>query len=138
MAVSLPLKNKDASCLRCFIKSCSCKNFAIFTARTGKHLCWSLFLIQIIAKFLRAPILKNICERLLLKCVHETEKIQKIFIRSFNFTLKKTGFLNISIRNKWKCLLLFHDWFPMNFVFKYSIFFSEVINKLETLNIYKS
>ena len=34
---------------------------------TGKHLCWSLFLILSIAKFLRAPILKNICERLLLK-----------------------------------------------------------------------
>ena len=43
------------------------KNFAIFTVRTGKHLCWSLFLIQNMAKFLRALILKNICERLLLK-----------------------------------------------------------------------
>ena len=26
-------------------------NFAIFTGRTGKHLCWSLFLILNIAKF---------------------------------------------------------------------------------------
>ena len=33
--------------------------------RTEKQLCWSLILIQIIAKFLRAPILKSICERLL-------------------------------------------------------------------------
>ena len=32
-----------------------------------KHLCWSLFLIQNITKSLRAPILKNICERLLIK-----------------------------------------------------------------------
>ena len=57
------------------------KNFTIFTR---KHLCWSLFLITLqacnllkkrlqhrcflvnIAKFLRTPILKNICKRLLL------------------------------------------------------------------------
>ena len=52
------------------------KNFQIFT---GKHLCRSLFLIKFIkkrlqhscspvniAKFFREPILKNICERLLL------------------------------------------------------------------------
>ena len=40
-----------------------------------KHLCWSLFLIQIITKSLRAPILKNICERLLLKmCSWNWEK----------------------------------------------------------------
>ena len=32
----------------------------------GKHLCWSLFLILSIAKCLRASILKNIFERLLL------------------------------------------------------------------------
>ena len=38
------------------------KKFAIFTGQTGKRLFWSLFLIQNIAKFLRAPILKNICE----------------------------------------------------------------------------
>ena len=34
---------------------------------TGKHVRWSPFLILTIAKFLRAPILKNIWERLLLK-----------------------------------------------------------------------
>ena len=39
------------------------KNFAIFT---GKHQCWSLFLILNIARILRAPIL-NICEWLVLK-----------------------------------------------------------------------
>ena len=54
------------------------KNLSIFT---GKHLCWSLFLIKLrafknrlqhrcfpvtIAKFLRRTVLKNICERLLL------------------------------------------------------------------------
>ena len=46
-------------------KAVPLKNFT--TERTGKDLCWSLFLIQNIAKFLRAPFLKNICERLLLK-----------------------------------------------------------------------
>ena len=44
------------------------KNFAIFT---GKHLCWSLFLIKLQA--LR-PILKNIWERLLLILVYPVEK----------------------------------------------------------------
>ena len=34
---------------------------------TEKHLCWSSFLIENIAKSLRAAILKNICEQLLLK-----------------------------------------------------------------------
>ena len=33
----------------------------------GKHLCWSLFLILSFAKFLSAPILKNICKPLLRK-----------------------------------------------------------------------
>ena len=32
------------------------KNFAI---STGKHLCWGPFLLQHIAKYYRAPILKN-------------------------------------------------------------------------------
>ena len=33
----------------------------------GKHVCENAFLILSIAKFLRAPILKKICKRLLLK-----------------------------------------------------------------------
>ena len=63
---------------RCSIKKGVLKNFANFT---GKHLCWSLFLITdlqarnfikkillqcFLIKLLRTPILKNICERLLL------------------------------------------------------------------------
>ena len=60
---------------RCSVKKGVLKNFANFT---GKHLCWSLFWNFIknrlqhrcfpvkFAKFLRTPILKNICERLLL------------------------------------------------------------------------
>ena len=56
-----------------FYKKVVLKYFAIFT---GKHLCWSLFITKKkrlqrrcfsvnIAKFLRIPIFKNICERLL-------------------------------------------------------------------------
>ena len=65
---------------RCSIKQTALENFAIFT---GKHLCRSLFFVKVaslrpetlfkkrlqhrcflvnIKKFLRAPILKNICE----------------------------------------------------------------------------
>ena len=56
---------------RCFAKKSVLKSFAIFK---GKQLCWSFFLIKLqafrppvnIAKFSRTPILKYICERLLL------------------------------------------------------------------------
>ena len=60
----------------CSIKKALLKNLAIFT---GKHLCWSLFLRNFIKKrlhhkyfpeniveLLRIPIMKSICERLLL------------------------------------------------------------------------
>ena len=78
------------------------------------------YLIQNIAKFLRAPILKNIFERLLLKlCLWNREKL-KIIHKEFKLYIKKTGFFNI-IRNKWKRLFLFHNWFPMKFVFAYNI-----------------
>ena len=58
----------------------------------GKHLCWSPFLILSIAKFLRAPILKNICEWLLLKMCSWNWETLKFIIRSFNFTLKNRPF----------------------------------------------
>ena len=50
---------------RCSVKKGVLKDF---TNLTGKHLCWSLFLIKLQAcrtKFLRTPILENICERLI-------------------------------------------------------------------------
>ena len=47
-----------------------------------------------------------------------------------NFTLKNPDFFNINIRNKWKCLLLFHDWFPVKFEFIHiQYFFGMVRNK---------
>ena len=52
-----------------FYKKGVLRNFTIFTE---KHLCRSLFLIKLLAnlfilKFVRTPILKNNCERLLLQ-----------------------------------------------------------------------
>ena len=47
-----------------YYKKTIVKKLAIFTE---KHLCWSSFLTQSIAKSLRAAILKNICEWQLLK-----------------------------------------------------------------------
>ena len=40
----------------------------------GKHLCWRLF--QNIAKFFRVSILKNTCERLLLKMFMKLRKVK--------------------------------------------------------------
>ena len=54
------VKNRSSH-RRCSIYKDISKNFAIFT---GKHLCWSLFLIKLQAF---RPTLKNICEQLLLK-----------------------------------------------------------------------
>ena len=59
-----------------FHKKAVLKNFAIFT---GKHLCWNLFfnknaslqgpsfIKKRLENFLRTPVLKSICERLLLR-----------------------------------------------------------------------
>ena len=87
MSEIFPLKQKTqyrSSHQRCSVEKAVLKNFAIFT---GKHLCCSLCLIKLQAfrtavllkrdsntgvsfvkfvKFLRTPIFKNICERLLL------------------------------------------------------------------------
>ena len=64
---------------------------------TGKRLCWSLFLILSIAKFLRAPISKNIC---VWKYVHKTEKNKKLLRRDFNSSLKKNNLIPISEKSK--------------------------------------
>ena len=90
-----------------------------------KHPCWSLLLILSIAKFFRALILKNIYKRMLLKMC-----LIKLFIKRINFTLKNLDFFNINMRNKWKYLLLFHDWFPMKLVFiDIQYFFGMVRNR---------
>ena len=68
---------------------------------TGKYLCWSLILILSIAKFLwkyfKSTYFKEHLRMatVLLKCVHETEKNQKLFIKGFNFSLKTSFFLSL-------------------------------------------
>ena len=78
---------------RCSVKKGVLKNFANFI---GKHLCWSLFLIKLlafikkrlqhrcfpmkIAKFLRIPNLKSICERLLLPFLGFTKFNHNVFL----------------------------------------------------------
>ena len=72
---------------RCSVKKAVLKNFAIFI---GKNLSWSLFLIKLfqhrifpvnIVKFLRTPILKNICERLLLNVVFNSNEEQDLLVK---------------------------------------------------------
>ena len=90
--------SKQIKCLlinshrKCSLKKGVLKNFTNFT---GNHLCWGLYLIKLQAwrpasslkkrlqhrcfpvKFLRAPVMKNICERLLLfnsiLIIHKTD-----------------------------------------------------------------
>ena len=91
---------------RCTVQKVVLKNFANFT---GKHQCWSLFLIKLqgwnfikkkfrrscfpvrLAKFLRKPFFKNICEWLLLY-LH--------FIFSVTFMEVKTGFIGFCQRRE--------------------------------------
>ena len=56
-----------------FVKKFFYKSFATFSGNTYVGVC---FLIQNIAKFFRALILKNICERLLLKIFMKLRKLK--------------------------------------------------------------
>ena len=94
---------------------------------TGNHLCWSLFLILSIAKFLRAIILKNICEQLLLKlCSWNWESL---FVMSFNVTFKYRFF-----QHQYQNQVHFDiSWLVSHEVFIYTqYFFGVVRNKLQT------
>ena len=93
------------------------------TGQIWNHLCWSLSLIQNIAKFLKGPILKNICEGLRLKMclLMKLRKTKKYSSGVFNFTFREQFFSTSISENKWKYLFLFHDWFPMKFVFTYNL-----------------
>ena len=93
-----------------FYEKAVLKNFAIFTGWTGKYLCWSLFLIQSTAKFLRPPILINICERRLLKmCSWNREKLKIILY------IKKQVF-STSISEISENVCFYHDWIPIIFL----------------------
>ena len=111
------------------------KNFAIFT---GKHLGWRLFLIQNIAKFFRASILKKTSANgCFWKCSWNWEKLKDVD-RGFYLYIKKTRFFNINVRNKWKCISLCF-YFMIGFLwilYLHKYFFDVVRNKLHTTNIY--
>ena len=75
-------------------KECVLKNFAILT---GKHLCWNFIKKRLqhrcfpvnIGKFLRTPILENICEQLeqLVKNIHHSNRCYNSFrLEVCNFT----------------------------------------------------
>ena len=103
-------------------------------------LCWRLFSSQNIARFLRAHILKNICESCFWKCVHETEKKWKLFIRNIKLILKKQVkmFVFISWKQQVK-MLVFISWLVSFGVCIQIQYFCDVErNKLQTINIYLS
>ena len=55
-----------------------------------------------------------------LRRVHETDKNQHLFLRSFNFSLKKQAF-SISISEIIENVLLIHGWFTIKFTFTNNI-----------------
>ena len=76
-----------------FCKTAILQKFAIFT---GQHLCWRPFLIQNITKFFRAPFLKNICERLLLKMFMKLRKVKNCWIRILTLYEKQNFSTSVS------------------------------------------
>ena len=91
---------------------------------TGKHLCWSPFLILNIPEFFRPLILKNICKRLLLKMC-----LSKLFIKRFKFTFKKTVFSTSVTETRENICFYFMIGFPWSlFIIHIQYFFSIVRN----------
>ena len=83
------------------------------------------------ASYSKTPILESLfnseyCE--IFQSTYFEEHLQTA--ASINFTLKNSDFFNINIRNMWKCLLLFHDRFPVKFEFIHiQYFFGMVRNR---------
>ena len=64
----------------------------------------------------------HLCKMAVTKCVHKTQKNQKLLVSIFNSALqKKTEFLNINTRDKWKLISIF-----------ISIFYFMIISCLES------
>ena len=85
-----------------FYKKAILENFAILT---GKHLCWSFFLILNIAVS-KSTYFQNIHERLLLKmCSWKEKTLHK----------KKDFSTSISETSENVYVWLFHGWFPLKF-----------------------
>ena len=122
-----------------FYKKAATEMFAIFIE---KHPCWSLFLISCrhtlatllkrdsnpvnIAKFLRKPILKNICERLLLLFLHF------LFFISLNRNLMEYPMkfypLSLAVRRVWFILSNFLERYVeiAQYIILYKVVFSRM------------
>ena len=111
---------------RCFEKYYSCNKACQFSAFQGTPW-WD---------YLENPTIddKFINKFLYIKHVSKTCWEKKILGHHNNYICNITVLFHR--RNKWKYLFLFHDWFPLDFVFRYNI--SLVRNKLQTINIYLS
>ena len=122
-----------------FYKKAATEMFALFIE---KHPCWSLFLISCrhtlatllkrdsnpvnIAKFLRKPILKNICERLLLLFLHF------LFFISLNRNLMEYPMkfypLSLAVRRVWFILSNFLERYVeiAQYIILYKVVFSRM------------
>ena len=72
----------------------------------------SFFLFWVLRNFSEHLYYRLLLNKLFIKIIHKE-----------NFTLKNRDFFSSNIRNKWKCLLLFHDWFPIKFEFIHILYF---------------
>ena len=94
---------------RCFTKKLFLK---ISQYSQGKKLCWNLFLIQSIKKFLWAPILRNICKRFLLKIKNCWSGIFNCLFFQHQYQRQVKMYVS---------LFIYYDWFLSEFVFTYNI-----------------
>ena len=100
-----------------FYKKAVLENFAILT---GKHLCWSFFLILNIAQFLKAPIFKTSTNGCFWKCVHERRKLyikKRIFQHQYQKPVK---------------MYMFGYFMVISFEFRldlHAMFFFDIVNK---------
>ena len=116
--------------LKLFYKKAVLNNLAILI---GKHLCWSLFLIQAsnfitkrlqhrcfpvnIAKFLKTSILKGICERLLLNIIdskwkkswRKQRRIQRRESETYSEP-SETSKMKLFAKNSWLYLTVDYFW----------------------------
>ena len=133
--------------LEVFYKKAFLKNFAIFTGRKWLviSVLWknlSICHYHVAASYTKTPVLKSLfnseyCE--IFQSTHFEEHLQtaasenvfiKIIHKENKFMLKNPDFFNINIRSKWRCLFLFHDWFPVKFEFIHmQYFFGMVRNR---------
>ena len=167
MAINWELRDFQKQPLKVFYKKAVLKNFAIFTV---KHLRWSLLFAGClqhnfikkrlqhrcfpvnIAKYLRTPFLKKICERLLLDWSFPEGPLQDFFQKhhidsletTHTFILFNSFFTNIHILSgtarynlcgnslpaNVKCRYHFRQW-----IFPFS-FFSYIVSRCKLLAVY--